>query len=133
MRQISDTETLLRRIEWVSGILLLLAVTCAAILFSLQTAFGVLLGGAIAVSSFQILKWQLRRAFLTPGKLPGKAGLFASYYLRFLATLFVVFVVLYYGWAAPIPFLAGLSVMVLSIVLVGGFELISMAVKKGER
>lgn len=131
MREISDTETLLRRIEWVSGSLLFITTLCAAIWFSLQTAAGVLLGGAISTVSFQLLKWQLRRAF-RPGKLPGKAGLFASYYARFLATFFVVFVVLYYGWAEPIPFLVGLSVMVLGIMLVGGFELISMAVKKGE-
>ncbi len=132
MREISPTETLLRRIEWVSGILLFLATLGAGVWFSLRAAVGVLVGGAIAVASFQVLKWQLRRAFQKPGKLPGKAGLFASYYVRFLAVLFAVFVVLYYGWADPIPFLVGLSVMVLSIVLVGGFEFISMAVKKGE-
>jgi len=131
VREASDTETLLRRIEWVSGALLFLATLGAAILFSLLMAAGVLLGGAIAITSFQLLKWQLRRAF-RPGRLPGKAGLFASYYARFLAIFFIVFVVLYYGWAEPISFLVGLSVMVLSIVLVGGFELISMAVKKGE-
>ncbi|MFZ2446896.1 MAG: ATP synthase subunit I [Syntrophobacteraceae bacterium] len=132
MREIAPTETLVRRIEWVSGILLVLATSVAVVWISLQAAVGVLLGGAIAMASFQILKWQLRRAFLRPGKLPGKASLFASYYLRFLAVLFVIFVVIYYGWATPIPFLVGLSVMVSSIMLVGGFEFILMAVKKGE-
>jgi len=131
VREISDTETLLRRIEWVSGSLLFLATLGAATLFSIRMAVSVLLGGAISITSFQLLKWQLRRAF-RPGRLPGKAGLFASYYARFIAIFFIVFVVLYYGWADPIPFLFGLSVMVLGIVLVGGFELILMAVKKGE-
>jgi len=38
--------------------------------------------------------------------------------------------VLYLGLATPFPFLVGLSVVVLSIVLVGAFEFIMM--KKGE-
>jgi hypothetical protein len=131
VREILTGERLLRRIEWVSGILLTLCALIALLRFSAQAALGVLLGGAIAISSFQVLKWQLRRAFEKPGKLPRKAGLFASSYVRFLATLFLVFMVLYYGWASPVPFLAGLSVVVLSIVLVGGLEFIVM-VKKGE-
>ena len=132
MRDIPASETLLRRIEIVSGVLLSIFVLAALARFSLQTAAGVLLGGGIAILSFQVLKWQLRRALERPGRLPQKAGLFASYYVRFLATLLLIFIVLYLGWASPIPFLVGLSVMVLSIVLVGGFEFIMMAVQKGE-
>lgn len=131
MREILAGEKLIRRIEWVSGILLGFGALIALLQFSVQAALGVFLGGAIAISSFQVLKWQLTRAFQRPGKIPHKAGLFASYYVRFLATLFLVFVVLYYGWASPIPFLVGLSVVVLSIVVVGGLEFILM-VKKGE-
>jgi len=126
VKEIPANERLVRRIEWVSGILLTVLTLGAWRLFSQQAAVGVFLGCAIAIISFQVLKWQLRRAFLTPGKLPSKAGLFASYYIRFLATLFLVFVVIYFGWATPIPFVVGLSVMVLSIGLVGGFEFVSM-------
>ena len=53
-----------------------------------------------------------------------------SYYLRFLATLVVVFFALYLGLATPVPFLVGLSIMVLSIVVVGTFEFFMM--EKGE-
>ena len=42
----------------------------------------------------------------------------------------MIFFVLYLGLATPIPFLVGLSIMVLSIVMVGVFEFIMM--KKGE-
>lgn len=126
MKELPANERLVRRIEWVSGILLTVLTLGAWRLFSQQAAVGVFLGCAIAIVSFEVLKWQLRRAFLTPGKLPSKAGLFASYYIRFLATLFLVFVVIYFGWATPIPFVVGLSVMVLSIGLVGGFEFVSM-------
>ncbi len=129
MRETPSNEKLLQRIEWVSGSLLILFTLGAWGLFSFQAAKGVFLGCAITMVSFQVLKWQLRRAFLRPGKVPTKAGLFASYYIRYLATLFVIFLVMYYGWATPIPFLVGLSVMVLSIVLVGGLEFVRM---KGE-
>jgi hypothetical protein len=130
VREIEPTERLVRRIEWVSGILVVLFTGCAWVFFSFETATGIFLGCMIAIISFQALKWQLRRALEKPGKLPTKAGLFLSYYLRFLAILFLIFTVMYYGWATPIPFLVGLSVMVLSIVLVGGFEFVFM---KGEK
>ena len=125
-----ESEKLLRRIELVSAILLLAFTAAALVWFSLKCASGVFLGGSIVIMSFQVLKWQLRRALQTPGRLPSKAGLFASYYVRFLATLFLVFLVLYLGLATPFPFLVGLSVMVLSMILVGAFEFIMM--KKGE-
>ncbi|MGA2401088.1 MAG: ATP synthase subunit I [Syntrophobacteraceae bacterium] len=130
MREVVENEKLLLRIELASAVLLLLFTLAALVWFSWKSASGVLLGGGIVIISFQVLKWQLRRALQRPGKLPSKAGLFASYYVRFLATLFLIFLVLYLGLATPFPFLVGLSVMVFSIILVGAFEFIMM--KKGE-
>ncbi|MCE5336443.1 MAG: ATP synthase subunit I [Desulfobacteraceae bacterium] len=130
MREIAPNERLLRRIEWVSGILLVVFTLGAWGMSSFQAAKGVFLGCAITIISFQILKWQLRRAFQRPGIIPSKAGLFLSYYIRYLGTMFVIFLVMYYGLATPIPFLVGLSVMVLSIVLVGSVE---FALMKGEK
>jgi hypothetical protein len=133
LRRTPSNEKLLRRIEWVSGVLLLALTLGAWVVFSGKMAFGVLLGGAVAIISFQVLKWQLRRAFKNPGKIPSKGGLFASYYLRFLATVFVIFAIIYYGWANPIAFLVGLSVVMLSIFMVGGQEfLLMLAENKGE-
>jgi hypothetical protein len=130
VREVIESEVLLRRIELASAILLLVFTSAALVWFSRQAASGVFLGGSIVIVSFQVLKWQLRRALQKPGKLPSKVGLFVSYYLRFLATLVLVFFALYLGLATPLPFLVGLSIMVLSMVLVGTFEFIMM--KKGE-
>ncbi|MGD0400760.1 MAG: ATP synthase subunit I [Syntrophobacteraceae bacterium] len=130
MREVIESEELLRRIELASAILLLVFTSAALVWFSWKAVSGVFLGGIIVIASFQVLKWQLRRALQKPGKLPSKAGLFVSYYLRFLATLVLVFFALYLGLATPIPFLVGLSIMVLSIVVVGVFEFFMM--KKGE-
>ena len=124
-------DKFLRRIHRVSGTLLTMATLGALARFSAHAALGIFLGGVIAISSFHVLEWQLRRAFQRPGKIPHKAGLFASSYVRYLATLFLVFVVIYYGWADPVPLVVGLSVVVGSIVLVGGLEAVIM-MKKGE-
>ena len=126
MTQIDESERLLQRIELASAILLISLTLGAGFLFSWNAAWGVLLGGGIVVVSFQVLKWQLRRSLQRPGRLPTRAAVFLSYYVRFLATLFVIFLVLYLGLAKPFPILIGLSVMVLSIVLVGAFEFIMM-------
>jgi hypothetical protein len=126
-------ERLLRRIEWTNAVLLVSATVGAGVLFSPKTALGVLLGGIIATGSFQILKWQLRRAFQSSGRIPRPGGLFVSYYLRFLAVLFVIFTIIYYGWANPIALLVGLSLVVLSIAAVGAHEFLLTQVKKGGR
>jgi F0F1-type ATP synthase assembly protein I len=126
VREVIESEKLLQRIELASAILLLAFTAAALVWFSWKCALGVFLGGGIVILSFQVLKWQLRRALLVPGRLPSKAALFVGYYIRFLATLFLVFLVLYLGLATPFPFLIGLSVMVLSMILVGAFEFIMM-------
>ncbi len=130
MREILTGEKLILRIEWTSRIILVFFTVGAWIVFSGRMALGVLLGGIISSLSFQILKWQLQRAFGTPGRV-SKGKLFFGYYLRYLGTLFVVFVVMYYGWADPIAFLVGLSVVIGSILVVGGQEFF-LLLKKGE-
>jgi F0F1-type ATP synthase assembly protein I len=130
VREVLESEALLQRIELAYAVLLSVFTAVSVIWFSWKTALGVLLGGGIVIISFQVLKWQLRRALQRPGRVPSRAALFISYYIRFLATLVLVFIVFYLGLATPFPFLVGLSVVVLSIVLVGAFEFIMM--KKGE-
>lgn len=130
MRECVESETLLLRIEVVSAILLIVFTLVALVWFSRKIALDILLGGGIVILSFQILKRQLRRVLQNPGKLPRRAGMFAGYYIRYVATLLLIFLVLFLRLATPIPFLVGLSIMVLSIVMVGVFEFIMM--KKGE-
>ncbi|NTW35346.1 MAG: ATP synthase subunit I [Syntrophobacteraceae bacterium] len=132
MRDYLTSDELLRRVEFYNLIFMGLFPLAAWVLVSGTFGFGVLLGAIISTLSFQILKWQLRRAFETPGRVPQKGGVFFSYYARYLGTLFLVFVAIYYRWAEPIPFLVGLSVVVLSILVVGGQEFYVMLRKKGE-
>ncbi len=128
----ATTERLVRRIEIATLLLGVSLPLLAWLLASGRAAVGVLQGAVISILSFQVLKWQLTRAFQRSGSLPTKGGLFASYYVRFLATLFVVFVVIYYDWADPVPFLVGLSVVVIGILVIGGREFLVMLSEKGE-
>jgi hypothetical protein len=132
LRDYLTSDELLRRVETCNVILLIVFPLAAWLVVSGSFAVGVLLGAVISTLSFQILKWQLRRAFDAPGRMPRKGGVFFSYYARFLATLFLVFLAVYYRWAEPVPFVVGLSVVVLSIMLVGGQEFYVMLRKKGE-
>jgi hypothetical protein len=132
LRDFLTTDALLKRVELYNAIFMVSFPLAAWVVASGRFAVGVFLGTVVSTLSFQILKWQLRRAFETPGRVPHKAGIFFSYYVRFLGTLFVVFLAIYYRWAEPIPFLVGLSVVVLSILVVGGQEFYVMLMKKGE-
>ncbi|MDY6910659.1 MAG: ATP synthase subunit I [Thermodesulfobacteriota bacterium] len=132
MQEILKDEKLLRRVEqWNLAILAAMTLGAAAFV-SLKGAAGVLLGGAVAILSFLGLKWQLRRAFIGAGRVPGKGALFLRVYTRFLATAFVVFTVIYYGWVSPVALLAGLSVVMWSIVGVA-IQQAFWIFRKGER
>ncbi|MGV8074277.1 MAG: ATP synthase subunit I [Syntrophobacteraceae bacterium] len=132
MHEINADESLVKRIELLNAVLLAVLVVGAWVFFAWEMASGVLLGGVVSILSFRILKWQLNKAFLDPKRPPGKGRLYASYYLRYLGVLFLVFVVIYYKWANPIAFLVGLSVVALSILVVGGQQYWVMLQRKGE-
>ncbi|HQN19148.1 MAG TPA: ATP synthase subunit I [Syntrophobacteraceae bacterium] len=132
MEIILAEEKLVRRIEIVNVVLLVVLPLGAWLLLSPEIALGVFLGAGIVTLSFRVLKWQLDKAFRTPGRLPQKGRVFVAYYLRYVATLFLVFVVIYYGWADPIAFLVGLSVVVMSILVGGGLEVFVSHGKKGD-
>ncbi len=132
MREILQDDRLLHRIETTNLVLMVVVPLGVAVFFSWQMAAGVLLGAVIMAVNFQVLKWQLRKAFGTPGRVPGKGALFGKYYLRFLATVFVVFTVIYYQWVHPIAFLLGLSLVMVSIIGVGIQQFVVM-LRRGDR
>lgn len=126
-------EKLLRRIEAASASALVGMSLLAWLGWSGRVAWGVLLGGLIALVSFWVLKWQLKKALTRSGRVPSKGGLLVSIQIRYFFTLFLVFLVIYAGWADPVPLVVGLSVVALSVVLVGGTEFFGLLVRKGEQ
>lgn len=82
----------------------------------LDFGLGILGGGLIVTINFYLLARTLRRA-LTPPHLASHNAVIAKYYLRFLASAFVIFVLIAGGVVNPLGLVIGLSVVVVSILL----------------
>jgi hypothetical protein len=79
-------------------------------------ALGILCGGLIVTINFYLLARTLRRA-LTPPHLASHNAVIAKYYLRFMASAFVIFLLIAGGVVNPLGLVIGLSVVVASIIL----------------
>lgn len=132
MQEILQDDKLLHRIEITNLVLTVLVPLGTAVFFSWPLAGGVLLGAVVMTTSFATMKWQIRKALRVPGTTPSKGVLFGKYYLRFLATLFVVFTVIWYQWVHPVAFLIGLSLVMVSIIGVGIQQFVAMF-RRGDR
>jgi sterol desaturase/sphingolipid hydroxylase (fatty acid hydroxylase superfamily) len=79
-------------------------------------ALGILCGGLIVTINFYLLARTLHRA-LTPPHLASHNAVLAKYYLRFMASAFVIFLLIAGGVVNPLGLVIGLSVVVVSIIL----------------
>jgi hypothetical protein len=101
------------RANWV----ILAAATAAGVAMAPPDfALGILSGGLIVTVNFYLLARTLRRA-LTPPHLASHHAVIAKYYLRFLASAFVIFLLIAGGVVNPLGLVIGLSVVVVSIIL----------------
>lgn len=91
------------------------AAALCSIAFGLKFFLGVLLGGLIVTVNFALLFRTLKKA-LAPGNTSGYAPVLAKYYLRFMASAIIIFVLMATRIVHPIGLLIGLSVVVVSIV-----------------
>ena len=112
-------EALIRKIELFNWVLLALLTSSSFVFFSREFAFGVLVGGILAIANFYLMKRSLSRA-LDPQR-KGKTRFFylLKYYLRFAALGLIIALLLIKGWVSPFGMLLGLSIIVLGIALVG--------------
>lgn len=86
-----------------------------SITFGFKVFLGVLLGGLIVTVNFALLFRTLKKA-LAPGNTAGYAPVLAKYYLRFMASAIIIFVLMATHAVHPIGLIIGLSVVVVSIV-----------------
>lgn len=87
-----------------------------AALASLEFALGILCGGLIVTVNFHLLARTLRRA-LTPPHVASHHVVIAKYYLRFLVSGFIIFLLIMSRAVNPVGLVIGLSVVVVSIIL----------------
>lgn len=107
-------ETALKKIQILNWLLAATMGAAAWLSFSEATAQAVLIGGAIAASSFGWLQRDLRRLF--SGSLTAAKGRFLiKYYARLTLLAALLFWLVKYGHIYPLGLLVGLSVVLLSI------------------
>ena len=86
------------------------------ILLPLDVACGILFGGLLVTINFHLLAKTLKKA-LTPPHLTSHNMILAKYYLRFLVSGFIIFVLIAGHIVHPVGLVIGLSLVVFSIIL----------------
>jgi hypothetical protein len=85
-------------------------------------ARGILFGGLIVTINFHLLSRTLKTA-LTPPHLSSLSSVLAKYYLRFIVSGFIIFVLISGHYVDPLGLFIGLSVVVVSITMATTCEL----------
>jgi inner membrane protein involved in colicin E2 resistance len=85
-------------------------------IFSENVALGILFGGLLVTINFHLLAKTLKKA-LTPPHLASHNLVLAKYYLRFLVSGFIIFVLIAGHIVHPVGLVIGLSIVVFSIIL----------------
>jgi hypothetical protein len=86
------------------------------LLFPANYARGVLFGGLLVTVNFHLLARTLRKA-LTPPHRSSHNVVIAKYFLRFIGSGFIIFVLIAGQFVHPVGLIIGLSVVVFSIIL----------------
>ncbi|MBW1898815.1 MAG: ATP synthase subunit I [Deltaproteobacteria bacterium] len=114
------------RANWI-----LFAVTSAAglILAPLTFALGIIFGGLIVTINFHLLARTLKKA-LAPPYLASHGSILAKYYIRFIASGVIIFVLISGHIVDPLGLIIGLSVVVASIISATMSELTKIIFKE---
>jgi hypothetical protein len=110
-------------------ILFLAASILGFILLPVDFAKGVLFGGLLVTVNFHLLAGTLRKA-LTPPHLSSHNLVIAKYFLRFIVSGFIIFVLIAGKFVNPVGLVIGLSVVVFSIMLATLCEITKLIFKE---
>lgn len=88
---------------------------------SRPVALGILFGGLLVTINFHLLARTLKKA-LTPPHLASHNLVLVKYYLRFLVSGFIIFLLIAGHIVHPVGLIAGLSIVVFSIILATACE-----------
>ena len=88
---------------------------------SSQVGLGIFFGGMLVTINFHLLAKTLKKA-LTPPHLASHNLVLAKYYLRFLVSGFIIFLLIAGHIVHPIGLVIGLSIVVFSIILATACE-----------
>ena len=118
--------TFITRSNWA---LFLAASIVGFVLLPADFAKGVLFGGLLVTVNFHLLAGTLRKA-LTPPHLSSHNLIIAKYFLRFIGSGFIIFVLIAGNYVNPVGLVIGLSVVVFSIMLATLCEITKLIFKE---
>jgi hypothetical protein len=107
---------LLKFVTVTNWVLLVLASIGGYLLSPPDFARGILFGGLIVTVNFHLLYRTLKKS-LTPPYLASYNVVIAKYYIRFVVSAFIIFVLISKHYVNPLGLFIGLSVVVISIIL----------------
>jgi hypothetical protein len=118
--------TFVTRSNW---ILFLMISILGFLLLPADFARGMLFGGLLVTLNFHLLAKTLKSA-LTPPHLSSHNVVIAKYFLRFLGSGFIIFILIAGNFVHPLGLIIGLSVVVLSILLATMREIAKLIFKE---
>lgn len=112
----SIQQRLLKFIIRANWVLLALAVMIGTVAASPEFTFGIIAGGLIVTVNFHLLHRTLKKA-LTPPHLASPNAILVKYYIRFIISGILIFLLIAGHFVHPVGLFVGLSVVVTSIIL----------------
>lgn len=115
--QVVRIERRLLRFITITNWILFCAVTVCGFIFAPgRFAWGILAGGLIVTINFHLLYRSLKRA-LTPPHVAKTRVVLGKYYIRFLVSVVIIYVLIADHYVNPLGLVIGLSVVITSIFL----------------
>ena len=118
----SGEDPLLQRVRIMNGFIFLVLLLASQIFMSPYFTLGVAVGGLVILVNFHLLSRILKKAFI-PERLASPKAVILKYYLRLLGTGILLYVLISRKWVDPLGLMAGLSVVVIALTLVGCYEM----------
>jgi uncharacterized membrane protein YGL010W len=106
------------RANW---LLLVLATATGFFCFALDVSFGIAAGGLLVTLNFQLLARTLKKGFRPP-HITSVTSVLIKYYIRFVVTGVIIFFLIMKNFVDPFGLIAGLSVVVASMMLAAANE-----------
>ena len=125
MRKIDTVEIQQRLLKFIirsNWILFFFASILGFIISPPAFARGIIFGGLIVTINFHLLSRTLKKS-LAPPHISSHNAILVKYYIRFIATGFIIFVLIAGHLVDPLGLVAGLSVVVVSITFATLYEL----------
>lgn len=109
-------QRILKFVSYTNWLLMVLATGLGFIYFAPDVGLGIAAGGFIVTVNFHLLAKTLRKAF-TPPHIASIKGVLIKYYIRFVVTAVIIYFLMTSDFVNPFGLIAGLSVVVASMML----------------